>query len=94
MLNALVLFSEPIAKRNGCATVRNYTGHGINGLFHATPNIPHYAKNKAIGTMKPGMVCRHTPLHLTRTKIPTKVFTIEPVRSTAGVPSPSTRPTQ
>lgn len=48
--------SEPIARANGCAVVRTYTGHGINDLFHCSPNIPHYAKNKAIGTMKPGMV--------------------------------------
>ena len=38
-----------------CAVVRNYTGHGINNLFHTAPNIPHYAKNRAIGTMKAGM---------------------------------------
>lgn len=49
-------FREPIAKRNGCSVVRTYTGHGTNNLFHCTPNIPHYAKNKAVGTMKPGMV--------------------------------------
>ena len=48
--------SEPIAKKNGCATVRTYTGHGIHELFHGAPNIPHYAKNKAVGAMKPGMV--------------------------------------
>ena len=47
---------EPIARANGCAVVRTYTGHGINDLFHCAPNIPHYAKNKAVGTMKPGMV--------------------------------------
>lgn len=47
---------EPIARANGCATVRTYTGHGINDLFHCSPNIPHYAKNKAVGTMKAGMV--------------------------------------
>ena len=28
----------------------------INDVFHCAPNVPHYAKNKAIGTMKPGMV--------------------------------------
>ncbi|KAI6109166.1 methionine aminopeptidase [Pisolithus croceorrhizus] len=46
---------EPIARANGCAVVRTYTGHGINNLFHTAPNIPHYAKNKAVGSMKPGM---------------------------------------
>lgn len=48
--------SEPIARANGCSSVRTYTGHGINDLFHGTPNVPHYAKNKAVGTMKTGMV--------------------------------------
>ena len=23
-------------------------------LFHCAPNVPHYAKNKAVGVMKPG----------------------------------------
>jgi methionyl aminopeptidase len=48
--------SEPHARSNGCSVVRAYTGHGINDLFHTAPNIPHYAKNKAVGTMKAGMV--------------------------------------
>ncbi|KAF8921336.1 peptidase M24, structural domain-containing protein [Mucidula mucida] len=53
---------EPIARANGCATVRNYTGHGVNALFHCPPNIPHYAKNKAVGTMKPGMAFTIEPM--------------------------------
>ncbi|TFK42611.1 peptidase M24, structural domain-containing protein [Crucibulum laeve] len=53
---------EPIARANGCAVVRTYTGHGINDLFHCSPNIPHYAKNKAIGTMKAGMVFTIEPM--------------------------------
>jgi methionyl aminopeptidase len=40
--------------QNGCAVVRTYTGHGINSLFHTAPNVPHYAKNKAVGIMHPG----------------------------------------
>jgi len=53
---------EPIARSNGCAVVRTYTGHGINDLFHCSPNVPHYAKNKAVGTMKPGMVFTIEPM--------------------------------
>jgi len=53
---------EPVARAGGCAVVRTYTGHGVNDLFHATPNIPHYAKNKAVGTMKPGMVFTIEPM--------------------------------
>ncbi|KAF8654103.1 hypothetical protein AX16_003636 [Volvariella volvacea WC 439] len=53
---------EPIARANGCAVVRTYTGHGVNDLFHCAPNIPHYAKNKAVGSMKPGMVFTIEPM--------------------------------
>ncbi|KIJ45955.1 hypothetical protein M422DRAFT_29598, partial [Sphaerobolus stellatus SS14] len=54
---------EPIALANGCSVVRSYTGHGVNQLFHAAPNnIPHYAKNKAVGTMKAGMVFTIEPM--------------------------------
>jgi methionyl aminopeptidase len=53
---------EPIARTNGCAVVRTYTGHGVNDLFHCSPNIPHYAKNKAVGTMKAGMTFSIEPM--------------------------------
>ncbi|RPD66038.1 methionine aminopeptidase [Lentinus tigrinus ALCF2SS1-6] len=53
---------EPIARQNGCSVVRTYCGHGINDLFHCTPNVPHYAKNKAIGTMRPGMTFTIEPM--------------------------------
>ncbi|KAF8759741.1 Methionine aminopeptidase [Rhizoctonia solani] len=52
---------EPIARAQGCSVVRNYTGHGIHNLFHCAPNIPHYAKNKAPGIMKPGMMINLGP---------------------------------
>jgi len=53
---------EPIAKGQGMSVVRTYTGHGINDLFHCSPNIPHYAKNKAVGTMKAGMTFSIEPM--------------------------------
>ncbi|KAI0928785.1 hypothetical protein AcV5_006240 [Taiwanofungus camphoratus] len=53
---------EPIARANGCAVVRTYCGHGINDLFHCAPNVPHYAKNRAVGTMKPGMTFTIEPM--------------------------------
>ncbi|GJE95107.1 methionine aminopeptidase [Phanerochaete sordida] len=53
---------EPIARAAGCAVVRQYTGHGINDLFHCAPNVPHYAKNRAIGTMKAGMCFTIEPM--------------------------------
>jgi len=42
------------AQANGFSVVRSYCGHGIHSLFHTTPSIPHYAKNKAVGVMKAG----------------------------------------
>ncbi|EED78595.1 predicted protein [Postia placenta Mad-698-R] len=53
---------EPIARANNCAVVRTYCGHGIHELFHCAPNVPHYAKNKAVGTMKPGMIFTIEPM--------------------------------
>ncbi|OWF55934.1 methionine aminopeptidase 1-like [Mizuhopecten yessoensis] len=42
------------AQAHGYSVVRSYCGHGIHQLFHTAPSVPHYAKNKAIGVMKPG----------------------------------------
>lgn len=39
---------------HGYSVVRKYCGHGIHRLFHTAPQVPHYAKNKAFGIMKPG----------------------------------------
>ncbi len=36
------------------SVVKTYCGHGINNLFHTAPSVPHYSKNKAVGSMKPG----------------------------------------
>jgi hypothetical protein len=48
-------------KRTECSYVPQtslwYTEHfflGIHKLFHCAPNVPHYAKNKAVGVMKTG----------------------------------------
>ena len=42
--------------------VKSYCGHGIGTLFHCAPNIPHYAKNKAVGQMKEGHVFTIEPM--------------------------------
>ncbi|TPP61141.1 Methionine aminopeptidase [Fasciola gigantica] len=42
------------ATSEGFAVVRTYSGHGVHRLFHGPPNVPHYARNKAVGVMKPG----------------------------------------
>ncbi|KAJ5895023.1 methionine aminopeptidase [Penicillium taxi] len=53
---------EKHAKSRKCSVVKSYCGHGINQLFHCAPNIPHYAKNKAVGTAKPGMCFTIEPM--------------------------------
>ena len=40
------------ASKHGCSVVKTYCGHGICDLFHCKPNVPHYARNKAKGTME------------------------------------------
>lgn len=40
--------------KTGFSVVKSYCGHGIGRLFHGPPNVPHYARNKAVGAMKPG----------------------------------------
>ncbi|XP_077986323.1 methionine aminopeptidase 1-like [Glandiceps talaboti] len=42
------------AQAHGYSVVKAYCGHGIHRLFHTAPSVPHYAKNKAVGVMKPG----------------------------------------
>ena len=54
MLTNLCLFRYSV--------VRSYCGHGVGALFHCAPNIPHYAKNKAVGELKPGMVFTIEPM--------------------------------
>lgn len=34
----------------------------MNNLFHCAPNVPHYAKNKAVGVAKPGMTFTIEPM--------------------------------
>ncbi|TNY17123.1 peptidase M24, structural domain-containing protein [Rhodotorula diobovata] len=53
---------EEIAKAHGFQSNKTYCGHGINQLFHCMPNIPHYAGNRATGTMKPGQTFTIEPM--------------------------------
>jgi len=50
------------AQKNNCSVVRTYCGHGVGQLFHTAPNVPHYAKNKAVGVMKPGHIFTIEPM--------------------------------
>ena len=53
---------EKHAKTKDCSVIKTYCGHGINMLFHCAPNVPHYAKNKAVGIAKPGMTFTIEPM--------------------------------
>lgn len=53
---------EKHAKARDCGVVKAYCGHGINSLFHCAPNVPHYAKNKAVGEAKEGMCFTIEPM--------------------------------
>lgn len=53
---------EKHVKPLNCSVIKTYCGHGINQLFHCAPNIPHYAKNKAVGACKPGMCFTIEPM--------------------------------
>lgn len=53
---------EKVAKGHNCQVVKTYCGHGIHSLFHCAPNVPHYAKNKAVGEAKPGMCFTIEPM--------------------------------
>ena len=50
------------AKKNDCEVVRRYCGHGVGKKFHTTPNVPHYAKNKAVGIMREGHIFTIEPM--------------------------------
>ena len=53
---------EKHAKTENCSVIKTYCGHGINQVFHSAPNIPHYAKNKAVGKARPGMTFTIEPM--------------------------------
>ncbi|KAI3962444.1 hypothetical protein MKW98_010995 [Papaver atlanticum] len=50
------------ATMSGLSVVKSYCGHGIGDLFHCAPNIPHYARNKAVGVMKAGQTFTIEPM--------------------------------
>jgi methionyl aminopeptidase len=53
---------EKHAKTQNLSVVKTYCGHGINTLFHGAPNVPHYAKNKAVGKCRAGMTFTIEPM--------------------------------
>ncbi|GAA5875626.1 hypothetical protein JCM8547_000890 [Rhodosporidiobolus lusitaniae] len=53
---------ERIASQRGYQTNKKYVGHGVNQLFHALPNIPHYANNRAPGRLVAGQTFTIEPM--------------------------------
>eukprot|EP00386_Alphamonas_edax_P003299 GDKI01010130.1.p1 GENE.GDKI01010130.1~~GDKI01010130.1.p1 ORF type:complete len:391 (+),score=111.05 GDKI01010130.1:61-1233(+) len=53
---------QKVATGYNLSVVRTYCGHGVGELFHCAPSIPHYSKNKAVGTMKAGHVFTIEPM--------------------------------
>jgi len=51
-----------VSKKYNCSIVKTYCGHGIGELFHTAPNVPHYANNKAKGTMQVGHIFTIEPM--------------------------------
>jgi len=51
-----------VTRKHKCSIVTTYCGHGIGTLFHTSPNVPHYPKNKAKGTMQVGHVFTIEPM--------------------------------
>ena len=51
-----------VAKKAKCSVVTAYCGHGVGTLFHTAPTIPHYANNKAKGSMLPGHIFTIEPM--------------------------------
>jgi len=50
------------AEKNGCCVAPSFCGHGVGKLFHGLPDVPHYRKNKVVGTMKLGHVFTVEPM--------------------------------
>jgi methionyl aminopeptidase len=53
---------EKVAKEYKYSVVKTYCGHGVGKHFHSAPNVPHYAKNKAVGIMRAGHVFTIEPM--------------------------------
>jgi len=55
-----------VTRAKKCSVVTTYCGHGIGKLFHTSPNVPHYAGNKAKGTMQKGTILESTRIAHTK----------------------------
>ncbi|KXS09581.1 methionine aminopeptidase [Gonapodya prolifera JEL478] len=53
---------ERHATSRGFGVIRTYCGHGVHRHFHCAPSVPHYEKNKAVGTMQEGHIFTIEPM--------------------------------
>lgn len=50
------------AEGQRCSVVREFCGHGVNRIFHDTPNILHYGKPGTGAELRPGMIFTIEPM--------------------------------
>lgn len=53
---------QEYAEPHGFSVVRDFVGHGINRIFHAPPQIPHYGDRGKGKKLRPGMVFTIEPM--------------------------------
>jgi methionyl aminopeptidase len=61
-LNAIGRVIEAYAKRFQYGVVRDFTGHGINEVFHTGLYVPHYDNPRLTTIMEPGMTFTIEPM--------------------------------
>jgi methionyl aminopeptidase len=61
-LNAIGRVIEAYAKRFQYGVVRDFTGHGINEVFHTGLYVPHYDNPRLTTVMEPGMTFTIEPM--------------------------------
>ncbi|MEV6931122.1 type I methionyl aminopeptidase [Dactylosporangium sp. NPDC051485] len=61
-LNAIGRVIEAYAKRFHYGVVRDFTGHGINEVFHTGLYVPHYDNPRLTTIMEPGMTFTIEPM--------------------------------
>jgi len=61
-LNVVGRVIESYARRFGYGVVRDFTGHGINEVFHTGLYVPHYDNPRLTTIMEPGMTFTIEPM--------------------------------
>lgn len=53
---------EDVATPQGFSIVRNFCGHGVNSVFHTTPNVVHFRNKDPSGTLQKGTTFTIEPM--------------------------------